>query len=250
MERMSLNEYKNVMSTVLGVIPARGGSKGLPGKNLRFLSGKPLIDHTIRAAQQCSLLTDFLVSTDDPVIAEVARKAGSPVPFLRPAELSQDDSPTWPVVRHAVAHWEMSHHRQIDCVVLLQPTSPLRESEDIVACLAALDNAEADVCVSVVREKDSPCRHMVKFHRGSSRFIQWCFPSIARLHRRQDCPDFYRENGAVYAVRRQALISMDSLADLRRVTLVEMPRARSLDIDDEDDLALAEFWMSRLSSQP
>lgn len=235
-------------SIVLAVIPARGGSKGLPGKNLRPLGGVPLIVHTIRAAQHCPALTDFLVSTDDPAIAAAARTAGAPVPFLRPAELAQDDSSTWPAVRHAVDHWEQRRDRRVDTVVLLQPTSPLRRPEDIVACLEGMEKAGADACLSATHATDAPTRHMVEFRSDSTGFIRWYFPSAAALHRRQDCPDAYRENGAVYAVRRQALMSLESLADLQRVTLSEMPRSRSVDIDDEDDLALAEFWMHRLST--
>ena len=109
-----------------------------------------------------------------------------------------------------------------------------------------MEQNEADVCISVTRQKDNPCRHLVEYREEATRFVQWCFPSIARLHRRQDCTALYRENGAVYVVRREALMSMGSLADLQRVTICEMPYARSLDIDDEDDLALAEFWMNRL----
>lgn len=236
--------------TSLAVIPARGGSKGLPGKNLRILFGLPLIEYTIRAAQECALLADVLVSTDDPMIASVARLLGASVPFLRPSELAQDDSPTWPVVRHAVECWERANSRLADIVVLLQPTSPLRKPEDITACLKAMEQNDADVCISVTRQKDNPCRHLVEYRGESTRLVQWCFPSIARLQRRQDCPALYRENGAVYVVRREALMSMGSLTDLQRVTLCEMPYARSLDIDDEDDLALAEFWMSRLNTKP
>ena len=104
-----------------------------------------------------------------------------------------------------------------------------------------------------MRVTDSPYRHMVEFYSGSSNFIRWSFPLMAKRHRRQDCPDVYKENGAVYVVRRQALMSLDSLSDLQRVTLHEMPRARSLDIDVEDDLALAAFWLERVergSSSP
>jgi len=135
----------------LGIIAARGGSKGLSGKNLRLLAGRPLIEHTILAAKQSRLLSDFLVTTDDAAIAETARAAGASVPFMRPAELAADETPIWPVVLHATERWEEASGQRADAVVLLQATSPLRISEDIDGCIERFWTLKADICSSVVQ---------------------------------------------------------------------------------------------------
>ncbi len=134
---------------ILGVIPARGGSKSVPRKNIALVHGKPLIAYTIEAAQHSRLLTHFLVSSDDPEIIAVARKYGAPVPFVRPAELATDIAPTLPVVQHAVGEMERMHGITYDFVVLLQPTTPLRLPEDIDAALEKLVATGANSVISV-----------------------------------------------------------------------------------------------------
>lgn len=230
---------------ILGVIPARGGSKGLPGKNIRPLGGLPLIVHTIRAAQGSRRLDDCLVSTDDPQIAEVAREAGARVPFLRPADLATDRIAVWPAVRHAVAQWEANGGARVDVAVLLQPTSPLRASEDIDACLARLADDGADLCVSVVRPHDSPYFNMVEITTETAPFARACSPLMRDAVRRQDAPAVYALNGAVYAVRRAVLEALENQFRIERLAVSEMPRQRSVDIDSLEDLELAAFMLSR-----
>ena len=124
---------------LLGVIPARGGSKGLPGKNVRPFAGLPLIAHTILFAKLCPEITRTIVSTDSPDIADVAKSFGAEVPWLRPAELSRDDSPLWPALRHALARMEEDEGVRYDAVLLLDPTSPAREPEDVSGALRRLE---------------------------------------------------------------------------------------------------------------
>lgn len=197
------------MKSVLGVIPARAGSRRLPGKNIRILEGRPLIHYTIRAAQESRTLSDLIVSTDSWEIARKARNAGAKTPFLRPLELSGDGAGSWPVLRHAVEFWEKGYGKRVDAAVLLQPTSPLRTAEDIDRCVEKLFEDGADACLSVEEKHQSP-------------------------------------NGAVYAIRRQALDGLMSIRRLEKVSFYQMPVCRSVDIDTEDDFALAEFWIKRM----
>jgi CMP-N-acetylneuraminic acid synthetase len=235
---------------VLGVIPARGGSKGLPGKNLRYLGGVPLIVHTIRAAQESRLLTDYLVSTDDPTIAEVAKTAGAKVPFIRPAELASDEMSVWPAIRHAVEHWERHELHSVEAVAVLQPTSPLRTGGDIDACISRFREIDAEICATVVATHDSPYFNMVEVPPGSAPFIRPCSPLMHSSSRRQDAPQVYALNGAVYVVRRSILTTLDNQFQVDRFAIFEMPRDRSVDIDTEDDLELAEWLLARGATQP
>lgn len=233
---------------ILGVIPARGGSKGLPGKNLRPLAGLPLIVHTIRAARESVYLSDFLVSTDDAAIAEAARGAGAKVPFLRPAELAGDEIAVWPAVRHAVEYWERMEGQSPEAVVLLQPTSPLRTGADVDACIARFRELEADICATTVRAHDSPYFNLVEETAESAPFVRPCSPLMLRHERRQETPTVYALNGAVYVVRRAALTTLENLFGLERLAIYEMPRNRSVDIDSAEDLELGEWLLTRAAT--
>ena len=235
---------------VLGVIPARGGSKGLPGKNLRLLGGLPLIVHTIHAARASRLLGDFLVSTDDPKIAEVAQAAGANVPFFRPPELATDEISVWPSVRHAVEHWEQIDGHPIRAVTLLQPTSPLRTGDDIDGCINRFNDLDADICATAVATHDSPYFKMVEVAPGSPDFIRPCSPQMLKSSRRQDAPRVYILNGAVYVVRRSVLSSLENQFQVDRFAIFEMPRRRSVDIDTADDVELAEWILGRDIGKP
>jgi len=232
------------MTMNLGVIAARGGSKSLPGKNLRLLDGKPLIEHAIQAARQSRLLDDFLASTDDQAIADAARTAGAKVPFMRPLTLANDEISIWPAVRHATEQWEQASGRAADAVVLLQPTSPLRIGEDIDGCLRRFWELEADICVSVTSAHDSPYFNLVEPVEGSV-FFRACSPAMLDRERRQQSPPIYALNGAVYVIRRSALQVLENQFRIERFAVYEMPRWRSVDIDTTEDLELAEWLISR-----
>lgn len=229
----------------LGVIAARGGSKGFPGKNLRRLAGLPLIVHTILAAQQSRLLDAFLVTTDDPAIAAAAREAGAPVPFMRPPELATDNIPIWPAMLHAAEQWEKTAGRTADAVVLLQPTSPLRTAGDIDGCITRFRDSEADICSSVTATHDSPYFNMVEPVPGDPDLVRPCTSLMTDRSRRQEAPPVYAVNGAVYVIKRSVLQDLQNQFRVGRYVAYEMPRARSVDIDGPDDLEFAEWLLSR-----
>lgn len=220
---------------MLAVIPARRGSKGLPLKNLRLLGGVPLVVHSIRAAQAARLLDAFVVSTEDDEIADVAAAHGATV-VRRPAELAGDTTQNNDVVRHAIA----AQPRPYGVVVLLQPTSPLRRPEHIDACVRPLLDGAARSAMTVTEVADHPGK-TVYLREG----MVVPFTSDADMEaRRQNLPEVYRQNGAVYAV------GVDDFLRENRFYLSPchasiVPAEDSIDIDREIDLMLAEILLER-----
>jgi CMP-N,N'-diacetyllegionaminic acid synthase len=225
---------------VLGVIPARGGSKGIPDKNLRVVGGRPLLAYTADAVRASRRMAHAIVSTDSLAIADAARAIGLEVPFLRPPELADDDAPMLPVLQHALR--EMAHRgRAADAVVLLQPTSPLRRAEHIDEAIAQLERTGADSVVSVVEvpHQFSPASVM-RLEDGRLR----PYEAGPTLTRRQDKPRVYARNGpAVLAVRAHVLEAGSLYGDDCRPYVMRL--GDSLDIDTPDDLELAELLLSR-----
>jgi CMP-N,N'-diacetyllegionaminic acid synthase len=216
--------------STLGVIPARGGSKGIPRKNVRLLGGRPLIAWTIEAALQSGVLDAVVVSTEDAEIAEVARSEGASVPFLRPARLAVDETPGIDPVLHALD--QLPGH---DTVVLLQPTSPLRTAADIRDCVGLAADRSATSVVSVSPAVDHPFwTYRVDVAGRLAPFVE-SPPAL----RRQNLPPAYRLNGAIYLAqvawlrRASGFVGPDTLAFV-------MPSVRSIDIDDEADWQAAE----------
>lgn len=217
--------------TVLGLIPARGGSKGIPGKNLVPLFGKPLVAWTIEAAATSRTMDRTILSTEDEGIASAARSLGCEVPFLRPKELAADDTPGIEPVLHA-----LSMIRGFDIVVLLQPTSPLRTALDIDAAVTALVSNGAPAVVSVTEAASHPAWTYQVDEQG--RLVPF-LPAASRPTRRQELPTAWALNGAIY-VARTAWI-MDSRSFLCPETIAfPMPAERGLDIDEPLDLLIAE----------
>jgi CMP-N-acetylneuraminic acid synthetase len=222
-----------MQAKTLGIIPARGGSKGVLRKNIRLVGGRPLMAYAIEAAQNSRYLTDYLVSTDDNEIAAVARQEGARV-LMRPPELAADDTPMIPVVKHALAQGDY------EFVVILQPTAPLRTADDIDAALQILFETGADSVVSVYQVDDHHPARMYRLIDGQ--LIPYDTEPTARL--RQALPPVYHRNGAVYACQTRLVWEQETLLgpDLRPYI---MPRARSVNIDDELDLAFADLLLSR-----
>jgi len=220
---------------VLAVITARGGSKGLPGKNIRLLSGRPLLGWSVLAAATSRYIDRIVVSTDSEEIAGVARAEGAETPFLRPAELARDESNGVDPVLHALGELP-----GFDWVVLLQPTSPLRVAEDIDACFDRLHAAGSSTAVSVCRAQESP--HLMYRVTDSGR-SSLAFPLTPTPTRRQDLPKYWVPNGAVYLARVDALLHARTFYTDDTV-LYEMPLTRSIDIDTEEDFRLAAFALS------
>lgn len=217
----------------LGLIPARGGSKGIPRKNIRLMAGKPLIAWTIEAALCSTRLDAVVVSTDDEEIAEVSRAVGAQVPFIRPAELAADDTPGIDPVLHA-----MGMLPQYDAVLLLQPTSPLRTTEDIDGLLSLAAATGAKSVVSVCEPEDHPFwMYRLGTDRRLERLIET--PDIAR---RQDLPPVFALNGAMYFAhvdclhRRRGFVGAETLG-------YPMPVERSVDIDGPLDWRIAELLL-------
>ena len=227
--------------SVFAVIPARGGSKGLPRKNIRLVGGKPLVAYTIEAAVRSRRLTSFATSTEDDEIAKVARSFGSPV-VQRPVELAADAVPWLPVVRHALAAVE-PEHGVFDYVMILQAPTPLRTSEDIDAAIDLIVRTRADTVVGVYQVGDY---HPVRMYRiEGERLIPYAKEPPDR--RRQSLEPVFHRNGAIYVFRR-SLIEEEGThmgPDLRPYV---MPRDRSINIHDEMDLAVAEILLSKRAS--
>ena len=202
---------------VLGLVTARGGSKGLPGKNLRALAGKPLIAYTIETAHASGAFDRLVLSTDDAEIAAVAGTLGCEVPFMRPAELARDETPHLPVVQHAVRWLDEHEGYQPDAVMILQPTSPLRQPQQIREAVALLESSGADSVISVGRVPDHyhPMRTVSIDASGDATLFVTGEPVRRRINRRQDMPQAWAMNGAIYLLRTSLLFGRGA-GSLRR----------------------------------
>ena len=221
--------------TPLYIIPARGGSKGIPHKNIKPLCGRPLIAYTLDVARRLAPdIGHIIVSTDDPAIADVCRNEGVDVPWLRPAELSGDTTGSREVMLHAMDRADAAGIKY-DCVVLMQPTSPFRTADDV---LAALDSytPDADMAVTVTDASSNPYYNC--FETDDDGFLR-ISKGDGLYTRRQDAPKAYEFNGAVYVINPDSLRRMPMGAFSRRLPSV-MPRERSVDLDTPTDWMVAE----------
>lgn len=237
--------------TVLGIITARGGSKGIPGKNLKLLGGKSLIAHTADAAEGAGI-DRIILSTEDPQIAEAGRALGLEVPFMRPPELARDETPHLPVIQHAVT-WLREHERYTpDAVLILQPTSPLRSADDIAGALRLLESSGADAVVSVLEVPShfNPMRMLRVDQDGSATLFVTGSPVRTRINRRQDMPRAFVMNGAIYACRTRVLFGDSPSLYGDHVVAFPMPPDRSLSIDTPEDWAEAEQALARRPLTP
>lgn len=231
---------------VLGVITARGGSKGIPGKNLKLLAGKPLLAYTVDAARRCSALDRVILSTEDEAIAAAGRDLGCDVPFIRPLDLAHDDTPHLPVIQHATRWMQERAAYHPDAVMILQPTSPLRTPEDIAASVALLERSHADSVLSVseVPPHSHPMRTLRVDNTGNAVLFVSGEPVRKRINRRQDLPQAWVMNGAIYACRTRVLFDAEPSLYGTRVVAYRMPAERSISIDDLDDWEAAERALS------
>lgn len=231
---------------ILGIIPARGGSKGLPRKNLALLCGKPLVYYVIQAALASSRLTRTILSSDDPEIIRVGKEYGAEAPFTRPAELATDSASSAAVAHYTLEWIESDEGKRYDYVCLLEPTSPLRTPQDIDDAIEILLHAQADAVVSVSRiEAPHPVKTLVIAEGRLKPF----FPSRWRPNLlRQDLEPVYAVNGAVYCVKRDILVQSTSFWGSSAVPYI-MPAERSVNVDTLLDLKLAEALMENGTSQ-
>lgn len=222
--------------SVIATICARGGSQGVPRKNVRELLGKPLIVYTIEQALSCSAINRVYVSTDDEEIAEVARQAGAEVPFLRPSELATGKAAKLPVIKHLV-EWVEGSGVKVDTIVDLDPTSPLREVADIEKCIESL-TPEIDVVITGYESDKNPYFNMVE--NNAEGFVNLVKTVSGGVTSRQQAPCVYSMNASIYVWNRQ---SFDKGLWDGKAKLHEMPRDRSIDIDSPIDFKLVEMLM-------
>ncbi|BCJ87884.1 acylneuraminate cytidylyltransferase family protein [Effusibacillus dendaii] len=223
--------------TVLAMIPARGGSKAVPHKNIRDVGGKPLIAWTIEEAKKSKYIDRLILSSDDNEIIRVANQWGCEVPFVRPSELAQDTTPGIDPVLHAME----TLPEKYDYVVLLQPTSPLRTVDDIDSCIERCLEKQANACVTVTCPDKSPY-WMYELDR-QERLVPILDKGSA-ISRRQDLPSVYVLNGAVYVANCEWLLKNRTFLSGETVACL-MPKERSWDIDSETDLQMVGWMISR-----
>ncbi len=224
------------MITPLYIIPARGGSKGIPGKNIKPLCGRPLIAYTIEVAKECATDDNHIIlSTDSEEIAQVGRALDLKVDYMRPAELATDKSGSREVILDAM-DWAEKNGIKYDCVVLLQPTSPMRTAEDIKECLN-LYSDNIDMVVSVTEAVTNP------YYNCFETDVESGFLHISKgdgkLSRRQDAPPAWEYNGAVYVINPKS-IRAHALGEFEKRVPFAMPKERSIDIDTPTDWIVAE----------
>lgn len=226
--------------SVLAVIPARGGSKSLPGKNVRQFAGQPLIAHTVQFARTCPEISRCVVSTDSDEIAQVARSYHGDVPFIRPQELAQDDTPMWPVLQHALAEVEDQEKRPYDLLLLLDPTSPAREPSDVRDAISRLISCpSASGIVSVSRPDFNPVWNCVVDRGG---WMEDLFEGGGAYSRRQDAPMVYRVNGSLYCWRSSFIREGDgSWRQTGNHLMYEVPESRAMSFDTEEEFLRAEL---------
>ena len=221
-----------------GFVFARGGSKGVPGKNIRLFAGKPLLAHSLHVASKVTEIERVFVSTDSSEIASVAELYGATT-IERPVELAQDDSPEWMAWRHAI-NWVRAEIDDFDRFVSLPATAPLRKVEDVVKCLNAFDK-NTDIVLTMVATQRSPWFNMVKVNASGQLSL---LAEGNNIVRRQDAPVSYDLTTVAYVSRPEFILKRDRLWD-GRVKGVEVPQERAIDIDTETDFLVADFLMRK-----
>jgi len=226
--------------TFLGVITARGGSKRLPAKNVLDFAGKPLIGWTIEAALKSRYIDELIVSTEDIEIAEISKSYGANVPFMRPKELSSDDVHPAEAVMHAVRYFTSEEKREFDYVLMLQPTSPLRNEDDIDKAIEFILSMKADAVVSVCQAEHSPLSYnTLPESLSMNNFLR----DDLKVKMSQDLPTYYRVNGAIYISKTKRLLEEATFFLKDNIFAFLMDVKKSVDIDSLFDFELAEILM-------
>jgi CMP-N-acetylneuraminic acid synthetase len=220
-----------------GFIFARGGSKGLPGKNIRLLAGKPLIGWSIEQAKAVNRIERVIVSTDSHEIADVALKFGAEVPFIRPSDLAQDDSPEWLAWRHALEYLRDHEGVLQDTMIVIPATAPLRSAVDLENCLDEYAKGQSDVVITVTDAHRSPYFNMVTRQLGGN--VKLVIPNVVGFSRRQDTPIVYDMTTVAYVLNPHFVLQNSCLFD-GKVHAVHVPVERALDIDTSFDFKIAE----------
>ena len=220
---------------IVAIIPARGGSKGIPRKNIKELCGKPLIAYIIETALKVEELDRVIVSTEDKEIAEIAREYGAEVPFIRPEELARDETPTLPVLQHAVKYLEEKENYRPEIVVLLYATSPHLMAERVSEAIKMLKKGRFDSVLSVVEDRGH-------YWTEKEDNYEKIYPKVEK--NRQFTKPLFKENGAIYICKRAILMEKNEIVG-GKIGFLVMKREESIDIDEPLDFEFAEFLMNR-----
>jgi len=228
----------------LAIITARGGSKGILGKNIKSLAGKPLIAYTVEVANKSKYLTRTIVSTDYDDIRDVSKKYGADVPFMRPKEIADDKSTSIEVVQHALNWLKDNDNEEYDYLMILQPTSPLRSAEDIDECIKKIVDTDADSVMSMVELTDFSLKKLKKIEND---LIQ---PLLQESEdgaptQRQELSKVYKRNCAIYLTKVEYIMEGDLFGKISRPYI--MPEERSIDINESIDFETAKFWMDNIN---
>lgn len=231
-----------ILSKILAVIPARGGSKGVPRKNIQLICGKPLIAYTIETTLALKhLFHRVIVSTDDKEIADISKKWGADVPFLRPAEFANDSALMINVLKHAVAFIEEHDDLKLNWVCLLQPTDPLRSTEDIKEALRLSEKNDCDSVISVIQVFNV---HPILMKRiENNQLLPYSIEEKEGTRRQDYSPPAYMRNGAIYLTKRDVLMNKNSIWG-NKICPYIMPPERSVGIDSELDMKLIEILIA------
>lgn len=227
---------------IVGFIFARGGSQGVPGKNIRLLAGKPLIAYAIETAFQSQFINRVVVSTDDEKIAQVAQNFGAEVPFVRPKELAQNNSPEWLAWQHAIRTLkEQDKGRELDVFVSIPPTAPLRAVEDVDNAIQTFLESDADIVITVKKASRHPSFNMITLDKQNC--AKLVLPLDKQIIRRQDAPPVYDMTTVAYVANPNFIMKSKSVFD-GKVKAVIIPEERAVDIDTKLDFKFAEFLMT------
>jgi len=224
------------------LICARGGSKGLPRKNIKHLNGTPLIGWSINIAKQIDKASRIIVSTDSDEIAEIAIQYGAEVPFMRPKEIAQDDSPEWLVWRHAIDYLKSNDEERLDAIVVLPATSPLRSVKDVETCIDLFENSDVDSIITVSNANRSPYFNMIV--NDDNGLSSLAIPPKNQIIRRQDAPEVFDMTTVAYVVDADFVKNYNGIFD-GKVKSVVIPRKRAVDIDDLLDFRIAECLLDQ-----
>jgi len=231
---------------ILAIVPARGGSKSVPRKNIANIAGKPLLAYTVEEALKVSAITDLVVSTDDEEIGVVARSLGAQVPFLRPAELATDHAQSAPVLKHCLLHMENRLGTPYDAVLMLQPTTPLRRAEHMERAIQMMRNSDCDSVASIVSVEGN---HPFRMKRLiGDRLINYIEQGFEDMRPRQVLPTVYIRNGAIYLSRRNVVAKSDRIIGEHCLGF-EMSLEESVNIDDRLDFKMAEFMLQERTTK-
>jgi CMP-N-acetylneuraminic acid synthetase len=230
----------------VALICARGGSKGLPGKNIRLLAGRPLIGWAIQVAKQVNQISRIIVSTDSEEIARIAKEQGAEVPFLRPSKLAEDNSPEWLVWRHALDYISKDEKEPIDGLVVVPPTSPLRNSQDIESCINEYSKGAVDVVITVSEAHRNPYFNMVTVdNQGSAKLV---ISPETKIFRRQDAPNIFDVTTVCYVARPQFVLQHNGIFE-GKVRSIFVPPERAVDIDTELDFKFVEHLAAKRAEE-